>query len=107
MDVEFSLNELKEELGAKKYDYVDIVIIDTQHWGLEVRACPTNPLLRSVIDTIYLGSIPVEKISDEKYRTKWYNVNKIIAKKRVVEKLNYRCQRLIQKLKELAYSDDE
>lgn len=109
MEVEFSLTELKEELGSRRYNYVNIVILESRY-GLEVRACPATQLLQSVFESIYLGLIPAEKIggpNSEKYKAKWEDIDKLIVQKEAIEKLNYRCRRFIEKLKELAYSDDE
>ena len=109
MQVEFSITELKKKLGSKRYNYVDVVILETRY-GLEVRACPTNQLLQLVIDSTYLGLIPAKKIGEpdsERYRANWEDIDKLIAKKEIIEKLNYRCRRFIEKLRELAYSDEK
>lgn len=108
MEVEFSLTELKEKFGT--LEYVKINAIVSRHYGSDceivVSANPIKPL-DLIIPSAFLGSIVAKEIGNQEFKARLDSINKVLEKRKGVEKMDARCRQLIQKLKELAYSDEE
>ena len=108
MEVAFSLTELKEKLGGSQ-EYMKIEIFVGRYYDdceLKVYAKPIKPL-DLVVPPTFLGAVIASEVGNERYKVRLDAINNILAKRGVVREMNARCRRLIQKLKELAYSDEK
>ena len=105
MEVEFSLDELKGKLWQ---DYVSIEILVDRYYNdceLKFYAKPIKPL-DLIVPPTYLGNIIASEVGNQRYKAPLDKIDKILTKKGIVEEMNARCRRLIEKLKALAYSDE-
>ena len=108
MEVAFSLTELKEKLGGSQ-EYVKIEIFVGRYYNdceLKVYAKPIKPL-DLVVPPTYLGNIIASEVGNQRYKAPLDKIDKILMKKGIVEEMNARCRRLVEKLKALTYNDEK